>query len=234
MQLVKIVLGYQGREGAPKTKKLVKWLAWLGVALIFSGLSSYVGTTVWYRTRTWYPLDVPIVLTVGHVGAPEFTVNLRENFEIQLDVDRRVPKLLMDNVLGTGDLLSSKPDELHGFKLAWTLSRDGSVVRHEISDEHNQGYWGSRTGRVLGYFQSEKGKRYRIDVDVLEDGSQLAAYHPRLKVCVDLFTLDGYAIGEGITELALLAVAGLGAALFVSAMILHWRAVTGHSALLVS
>jgi hypothetical protein len=234
MQLLKIMLGYEGREEAPKAKKLVKWLAWLGVALILSGLSSYVGNVAWYRTRTWYPLDVPIVLTVGHVGTPEFTVNLRESFEIQLDVDRQVPKLLMDNVLGTGDLLSSKPDEVRGFKLAWTLSSDGKVVKHEISDGHNQGYWGSRTGRLLGFFRAEKGKRYRVDVDVLEDGSQLAAYHPRLKVCVDLFTLDGYAMGEGITELALLAVAGFGAALLVSAMILHWRAVTRHSALPVS
>jgi hypothetical protein len=221
MQLSETVLGFEASVGNPRAKKLVKWLAWLGVALILSGLCSYVGTVAWYRTRTWYPLDVPVVLTVGHVGTPEFTLNLRENFAIQLDVDRRVPKEVMERVLGTGDLLSSKPAELHGFKLAWTLSSDGRVLKQEISDGHNQGYWGSRTGRLLGYFQAEKGKRYRVDFDVLEDGSELAVYHPRLKVCVDLFALDGYAIGEGITELALLAVAGLGAALLVSAMILH-------------
>jgi hypothetical protein len=227
------MLGFE-RQAAPASTKLAKWLARLGVFLILSGLCSLVGSMAWYSTRTWYPLNMPIALTVGHVGTPEFIVNVSESFAIQLDVDRKVPTTVMDTVLGTGDPLSADPGEVHGFKLAWTLTSDGRVVRREISDGHNQGYWGRTTGRLLGYFRAEKGKRYRVDVDVLEDGSQLAAYHPHLKVNVDLFALDGYAIGEGIVQLAFLAVAGVGAALFVSAMILHWRAVSRHSALPVS
>jgi hypothetical protein len=179
-------------------------------------------------------MDMPIALAVGHVSTPEFTVNVREIFLIQLDVDRGVPKNLMDTVLGTGDLASREPVEARGFRLAWTLSSDGTVLKREISDGHNQGYWGSRTGRLLGYFRAEKGKRYRVDVDVLEDGSQLAAYHSRLKVAVDLFTLDGYAIGEGLMEVAFLTVVGLGAALLVAALILRWRRATRRSVLSVS
>jgi hypothetical protein len=206
----------------------------VGIGLILSGLGSAIGNWAWYRTRTWFPLEMPIALTVGHVATPEFTVNVRENFVIQLDLDRGLPKSATNAVLGTDDLISSEPFEGRGFRIAWTLRSDGKVIKQEISDGHNQGYWGSTTGRLLGYFRAEKGKRYRVDVDVLEDGSQLAAYHPRLKVAVDLFTLDGYAIGEGIIELAFLVLAGLGVTLFAGAMILRWRTVARHSALHVS
>ena len=218
------------KRQTPAPTWLAKWLAWFGVVLIVSGLLAAIGNVTWYRTRTWFPMDMPIALAVGHVSTPEFTVNVREIFLIQLDVDRGVPKTVMDTVLGTGDLVSPQPVEARGFRLTWTLSSDGTVQKREISDGHNQGYWGSTTGRLLGYFRAEKRKRYRVDVDVLEDGSQLAAYHPRLKVAVDLFTLDGYAIGEGLLELAFLAVAGFGAALLVAALILRWRAATKHSA----
>ncbi len=85
-------------------------------------------------------MDMPIALTVGHV-----TVNVREVFVIQLDVDRRVPKTVMDTVLGTGDPVSPEPVEAHGFKLAWTVSSDGTALKRAISDGHNQGYWGSTT-----------------------------------------------------------------------------------------
>jgi hypothetical protein len=170
------------------------------------------------------PLDIPMAPTVGHITTPEFTVNVEENFLIQLDVDREVPEAIMDEVLGIGNLLSSKPSEAHGFKVAWALSSDAKIVRQDVSDEYKHGYWGSTTGRLLGYFHAQKGGRYRLDVDVLEDGSRLAPYHPHLKVTVDLFTLDGYAMGEGFSELAGLLIAGIGAVLVASAIAVRGRA----------
>ena len=218
----------------PKAKKLVKWLAWSGIVLAVSGVCSFVGNKAWYRTRTWFPVDLPIALSVGHVSSPEFTVNVKETFAIQLDVDSEIPKPVMETVLGIGDF-PSKPDELRGFRLAWTLLSNGKVVKHEISDGRNQGYWGGRRmGRLLGYFLAEKGMRYRLDLDVLEDASQLSHYDPRVKVGIDIFTLDGYAIGQGLLEFVSLAVAGLGTALFVVTALLNRRSARRHSVVPVS
>jgi hypothetical protein len=137
-----------------KLTRLAKWLAWSGVALILSGVCSFAGNEAWYKTRKWFPLDVPVTLSVGHFATADFTVNVNETFEIQLEVDREIPTLVANTVLGTGDP-SSKTNEVRGFNLAWTLSSDGRVIEHEISDGRNEGYWGGRRmGRLLGPLQS--------------------------------------------------------------------------------
>lgn len=215
----------------PKSTRLVRWLAWAGVALILSGVCSFAGNEVWYKTRTWFPLDIPVKLSVGHFATPDFSVNVTETFAIQLEVDREIPTVLTDTVLGTGDP-SSESHEARGFNLAWTLSSNGRVVEREVSDGRNQGYWGGRRiGRLLGSFRAEKGKRYRIDLDVLEDGSGLASYHPHLKVGVDLFTLDAHAVGEGILGLVSLGITAIGAALYISAIVLHRQRLARRSTL---
>jgi hypothetical protein len=205
----------------PRSWKLVKWLAWVGTVLVFLGACLFVGNRAWYRARTWTPVNIPVPLTVGHISTPEFAVNVEDTFTIRLDVDPEVPARTMDAVLGIGDLTSGKTEGGPGFKLSWVMRSDGKDVLHGISDGRGEGFWGSRRGRVLGSFHAEKGKRYRLDVDVLEDGSQLEPYHPHLRVSVDLFTLDGYAMATGISEVAALAVVGFGTALLISAMIVR-------------
>lgn len=208
-----------------KSAGLASWLAWSGIFLIIFGVCSFAGNTAWYKTRNWVPLDVPITLSTGYFTSSDFTVSVKEAYTIQLEVDREVPKQLTDTVLGTGDP-SSNRNALRGFNLAWTLSSDGRILKHDVSDGRDQGYWGARRmGRNLGCFRAEKGKQYRLDVNAVEDGSQLASYHPRLKVGVDLLVLDGLAIKEGILELTSLGVAGMGAVLFIPAVFLkrRWR-----------
>ncbi len=234
MESLPIVRGQTGSAAAPKGGRLTHWLGRLGVVLLLAGIGVFIGNRVWYDTRTWTPIDLPVALTVGHLSTPEFRVNLQDSFEIELAVDRPVPRALMDTVLGIGELPSSQPAGLRGFQLAWALRRAGHVVQRGLSDGHGEGYWGNTTGRVLGYFPAQKGQPYRLDIDVLEDGSRLAPYHPHLKVTVDVFDLDGYAIGEGLTELAAGAVAALGVGLVVAAILVRRRAATRQAALPVS
>jgi hypothetical protein len=209
---------------AAKSKRLTKWLMFMGVLLILSGLGFSIWNLLWYRTRTWFPLDQPILLTVGQTKSPTFRVNVEENFIIQLAVDRDTPQPIVDDVLGIGELGSAKTRDARGFKLTWAVKHAGNVVKQGTSDGHNEGYWSRKIGRMLGYFHTKKGEEYQLEVNVLEDGSQLAPYHPRLITCVDLFTLDGYAMGEGLSEFAGYLVAGVGGILLIFAALLRWRA----------
>jgi hypothetical protein len=193
-----------------KTKKLTKWLAGIGLVLFLSGISFSIGNWAWCRTRTWHVINKPLELRAGSVSTEEFTVNINENFMLLLEVDRDVPPGIAQNVLGTGELVSKNRSEPHGFKMRWAVMKDGKSIKGGLSDGNGEGYWSSRIGRVLGFFPAEKGEKYRIDLNVLEDGSALDPYHPTLKVQVDLFTLDGYAMGEGFSELAGMIVAGIG------------------------
>jgi hypothetical protein len=197
------------------TKKLTKWLLGIGLLPVLSGISFSIGNWAWYRTRTWSVVDKPLELKAGSVTSQEFTVNVKENFIIQLEVDRGIPSNIAFNVLGTGEIGSDNRTEPHGFKMRWAVMKGGKLIKEGFSDGNGEGYWSSRIGRVLGFFPAEKGEKYRINLDVLEDGSALDPYHPTLKVQVDLFTLDGYAMGEGFSELAGMIVAGIGALLLI-------------------
>jgi hypothetical protein len=192
------------------TKRLTRWFFWTGLTVVFLGVSFSVGNWAWYRTRTWWAIDKPLDLRVGSVSTQEFKVNINENFLVLLEVDRGVPPSIAARVLGVGELVSKVRTETHGFKLRWTVFENGSVIKEGLSDGAGEGYWSDKRGRILGFFPAKSGQKYRINLDVLEDGEGLAPYHPTLKVQVDIFTLDGYAMGEGFSELAGLIVAGIG------------------------
>jgi hypothetical protein len=169
------------------------------------------------------PVDQPISLNVGHTQSPDFSVNVQENFELQLAVDRSVPSDLAVHVLGIGDATSAHDELARGFRVKWAVEQAGTVIKTGISDGHDQGYWGATEGRRFGFFRAEKEKPYTIRLDVLEDGSKLAPYHPRLQVRVDLFALDGYFLSTGVMVAAGVFAAGLGAILLIVAGVLRLK-----------
>jgi hypothetical protein len=120
---------------------------------------------------------------------------------------------------------SSKPSK----RATGHAQTDATVIRQDLSDGNGEGFWSGRMGRVLGSFPAEKGQKYRIDLEVLEDGSALEPYHPSLEVRVDPFTLDGYAMGEGFSELAGLVVGGIGVLLIAPVLPLWGWLVTKKS-----
>jgi hypothetical protein len=203
------------------TKKLTKWLFWIGLIMFVLGVSFAACNRTWYRTRTWSVVAKPIDLNAGSKFTQEFQTNIDENFLVMLEVDRGLPQEVAERVLGVGDFVSGGRTDLHGFRMRWAVLNNGIVVKKGISDGNGEGYWSRRIGRILGFFPAKKGQKYKLDLEVLDDGSGLNPYHPSLLVRVDIFTLDGYAMGEGISELAGLIVAGLGL-LFLAPVVPIW------------
>jgi hypothetical protein len=204
-------------------RRIARWFVWIGILLIIVGGSWALHDGIWYRTRTWRPVNQPISLTVGHIETPKFVVNVEENFAVDLAVDRSVPSDISVNVLGIGDLISQNNEDKPGFKLAWAVKSGNETVETGISDGRGEGYWGSATGRRLGFFHAQKNKPYTVQIDVIEEGSKLAPYHPRLLVHVDLFTLDGYAMGTGIMVLIGEGIGAIGLLFLIVGAVLHWR-----------
>jgi hypothetical protein len=201
-----------------------KWAKLLGSIIVLAGLGLLIWENYWYRTRSWSVLDQPISLAVGHDETHAFSTNLHEVYLINLEVDREVPAKIANEVLGTGDMTAGTTKDLHGFKLKWVLASGDLIVKQGMSDGHREGYWGTRTGRLLGWFEAEKGRHYILTLTPLEDGSQLIPYHPSLKVAVDLFTLDGYAMSEAFAEVAALILIVLGVISFLGAMVTaRWK-----------
>ena len=220
--LVQCVLEMDQTLKSQKSRKSGPWLVGVGAVMVVLGLSLSIGIRAWGNSRTWMLLQLPVILAPGHIQTPEFSTNIEEDFWVELDADRQTPSQIADKVLGIGDPLSMRFDQSHGFRLGWTLSCEGKTIKSGTSDGNNEGYWSDRIGRRLGWFRGERSKRYRIDVDVLEDGTQLQPYHPRLLVQIDLFTLDGYAMAVGFWSFIGLVILVVGGTLFLIGGVRIW------------
>jgi hypothetical protein len=203
------------------TRKITSWFFWAGLAFTVAGFACYFGNYSWFRTRTWSVVRVPMLLEPGSKSTEQFTPNITERFLIQLEVDRDTPADLSEKVLGIGDLASGNLGRGQGFKVQWLVFENGKLLKQGLSDGNGEGYWSAKKGRILGVFPAQKGRTYWLETNVLEDGSALLPFHPTLRVAVDIFTLDGYAIGEGFAELTGFILAGLGLAL-IAVSILVW------------
>jgi hypothetical protein len=160
-------------------------LAKLGVGFILTGIAAVCGWALWSETRTWVPVDTPISLTVGHIRTPEFKINQNALYEIAIDAERNIPYQTLNCLLGVEDIYPERcKDTPSVIRASWVLTSNGAAVAHGSSDEFKGGGWSVTVERDIGSFRLSEGKRYVLDVDILNDGTLLQATHPRLKVGV--------------------------------------------------
>jgi hypothetical protein len=129
---------------------------------------------------------VPVSLSAGkHIETGEFALNLNTEYEIQIEAGNKLPVNTVSCMLGLGPNWPNKtcggPSVL---RLSWVLLGNRRVVEQGSSDQTvGMGGWTNTTARrTVGYFRGQKGTRYALRVDVLGDGSSLAATDPHLRV----------------------------------------------------
>lgn len=86
----------------------------------------------------------------------------------------------------------------------------------EVLATTRSGAWmNDSISRELGHFQSQSGRRYVLDVDVLTDGSSLTPGNPRLKVEVHPEVYEGNMVWGAILLLTMVALVLVGAIVLV-------------------
>jgi hypothetical protein len=132
-------------------------------------------------------LDMPISISVGVVKTPEFSVK-RGNYEITIQVERRLPLGQLDCLMGT-DMLSQashckKFDYEALLEADWMVwDGDHVVAQGNVSGEHGKGSVSDDTmDRYLGSFKGESNKKYVLEVKFKKDGTALNVTHPHLIV----------------------------------------------------
>src|SRR6516164_9506299 len=103
-------------------------MAWFGLALIALAVVPLAGWTMWFHTRTWCPVDVPVSLTQGsHASTSEFAVNLNAQYAIEISAKGKIPVDDLGCLLGN-DMRSTcaAPSVV---QVRWALSSDGIVVQ---------------------------------------------------------------------------------------------------------
>jgi hypothetical protein len=155
----------------------------VGLALIAVGLVPPACWTVWSSTRTWRLVDKPISLSQSsHFSTGEFASNLDAEFEIDIDSENKIPSDDLRCLLGSRSTCSSASV----VRVRWSLYSDGTVLQGTSDDTVGHGAFGpsGQASRTIGYFKVLKGRRYKLDCDVLADGSRLAVTNPRLRIRV--------------------------------------------------
>jgi len=151
----------------------------IGIGLFLAGIALLVGCKCWLASRTLVALDVPVSLSRGHITTHEFDVNLDSGYFIEIEVEK-------------SPALNNLECQMWGcyetpavLKVQWAISSAGRTELSGASDNTNgaSGRW-ETVGRQVGYFRSSGG-RFRLEVDVLADASNLNAGNPRLKVEAD-------------------------------------------------
>jgi hypothetical protein len=212
----------------PESKRrITERLARTGIILVFLGVTVYGIWLLWLATRTKIPVAIPMSMAIGHVRTPEFRVNLSALFNIEIEVQKSIPFDRLNCLLGM-DLLGPRssarplgecPDQPSVVKASWVLTSDGITVASGSTDDGPRlGSWRNDSiTRQLGAFQSQSGRRYVVDVDVLADGSALRQGNPQLKVEVDSEYTKAFMVGNFLVFLGMGIIVLIGSAmLFIS------------------
>jgi len=141
----------------------------VGLALIAVGLVPLACWTVWSLTRTWRPVDMPVSLSQGsHFTTGEFTSNLDVKYAIAIDSENKIPFDDLECLLGSRSTCPS-PSIV---RVRWSLYSDGTVLQGTSDDTVGHGSSGpsGAASRTIGFFKARKGRRYKLDGDVLADG----------------------------------------------------------------
>jgi|HubBroStandDraft_2_1064218.scaffolds.fasta_scaffold193379_2 hypothetical protein len=200
-----------------------------GLILIGLAVAVYAAWGVWLATRTEVPVSLPITMAIGHIRTPEFKVNLNTTYLIEIEVQKKIPFDTLNCLLGLGmsdtsSALQECPDKPSVLNASWKLTSNGQMVARGSSDDERFGDWGSDSiSRQLGRFQSQSGRRYVLDVDVLADGSALAPGNPRLKVQVHPGVYEDDAVWSAILLLVVGVLALIGVILLVISFIQNRR-----------
>jgi hypothetical protein len=84
-------------------------------------------------------------------------------------------------------------------------------------------YSTGEASRTIGYFNGEKGQRYKVKVDVLADGSKLVAADPHLSISVFDTKYESGLVFSGLLRLVCSIVGFVGAVLLLGSILAQRR-----------
>jgi hypothetical protein len=193
----------------------------LGVTLVVLAVTAILVRRHWLSTVELTPVNMPISMSVGHLNTGDFKIDVNYLYQIEMHFySEHYPDPVLDCLVGMPSTANKCEETPSLVEVKWVLTNDGNVLKQGVTHE-GSGYWADGLVRTLGNFKGEAGHRYRLDLDVVKDGSRLATANPRLIIHpYREFTNDWRATYYFVEPLALVCV-GLGLLLIVCSFLLH-------------
>ncbi len=181
----------------------------IGLGLLAVTVLGWSGWTLWARTRTWCPVNVPLSLSKGGVTTTsDFTVNLTGPYKIEIEAtgNSKVPLKEVTCSLGIGPLWPEKECSTRSVvTTSWKLTSQDKTVAEGLSDSEHGGWtaegW-SQAGRTIGAFNARRGQTFKLRVQTLADATSLSATKPRLKVSVGGTAFESTLVFTGLLNVA--------------------------------
>jgi hypothetical protein len=158
----------------------------IGLILIATGLIPLGCWMSWFYTRTWIPVDVPLSLSRGtHYSSGEFSVNLTRRYALEIINEAKnnpgsIPTEALPCPLGTQRSAQFECPIAPELKTHWVLSSEDGMVQGDSDEQVKVERY--VLASTLGYFRCHRGRRYKLEVDVLSDSSSLNPTNPHLFV----------------------------------------------------
>ena len=191
---------------------------WVGVTLIVLGVVPLICWTVWFRTRSWCPVSIPISVTQGsHFTTGEFPVNLSGRYAIEIDTERTPGLDISRCAPVTPDC---RPPMLN---VEWALSGNEETV-HGTAKE--TGYGPSTRDSLtwdVGIFEAQKGRHYLVQGEVVAAVSAFKEGRPRLNVSVFDTSLETGLVVSGLLRFVSIILALIGGVLLIFSLVRQRR-----------
>jgi biopolymer transport protein ExbD len=133
----------------------------IGLSLTLLPTTCLGGWACWAFTRNWTPLNVPVSLYRGRIRTPEFWINMKSRYSIEIRTGS-------DSVV----------------RASWSLLNDGKVVASGENGPGQPQLLAIGGFPVQGKFNADIGQ-YSLNLDIPEDERFPNPYQPRLMVFED-------------------------------------------------
>ena len=197
----------------------------MGIGFVSIGVLLFGGWDLYYSTRNYEPFKMPVRMSTGQLRTKQFTVNINTTYEIEIEVDKRIPFDTLNCLLGMEQDEKTCATTSSVIDAEWTLRSDGRIVQHGSSSDDRGGAWAAQTiSREIGHFDGRTGHKYDLEINILTDGTRLSAGNPRLIVSVNSGFVEGalFTTGLIVTPAAGILVL-VGVALLLVSVFLAWR-----------
>jgi hypothetical protein len=176
----------------------------LGAALVIYGSAFIV--LRWYD---WRALAVPVDLKPGTITSPEFRVDQKTRYLVELEVERNIPFDELNCLLG--ESISRKPCSVKPVvDIQWTLMSGSKEIASGASRDEKGGGYGPTITKTLGRFEGSPRTPYVLKMASLMDGSALAPANPRIVVQVHPIDYKGHFVIAQLIAMAAMGVAVIG------------------------
>jgi hypothetical protein len=124
---------------------------------------------LWLETRHYVPVKMPLTMSVGHIRTKEFVVNVDARYQIEIEVEKKIPFDTLNCLLGMAPPMPNQCADQEVINAKWVLSTAGKVVGQGSSADDKGGGWASDTiSREIGNFEGRKGRWSTLNVDILK------------------------------------------------------------------